>query len=101
MDLHTFLLGLMVVAIFTSLFTQAVKKILTEHKKKYHSNTLAGIVAIVLSVCLAVGYAIIKGITVDAAYIVYIIALVLLGWLSAIVGYDKVVQALAQIKEKK
>ncbi len=101
MSLHIFLTGLMIVATFTSLVTQAVKTLLDEHGKKYYSNTLAGIVAIILSVGLAIGYAVVKDISVDAAYIVYIVALTLLGWLSAIVGYDKVTQALAQIKDKK
>ncbi|MBO5610550.1 MAG: aminopeptidase [Eubacterium sp.] len=101
MSLHIFLTGLMIVATFTSLVTQAVKTLLDEHGKKYYSNTLAGIVSIILSVGLAIGYAVVKDISVDAAYIVYIVALTLLGWLSAIVGYDKVTQALAQIKDKK
>ena len=101
MTLHIFLLALMIVATFTTLFTQAIKTILDEHNKKYYSNTLAGIVAVVLAVGLAVGYAIIKDLNFDAAYVVYIIALTVLGWLSAIVGYDKVAQALAQIKENK
>lgn len=100
MTLHIFLLALMVVATFTTLFTQAIKTILDEHKKKYYSNTLAGIVAIILSIGLAIGYAIIKDLNFDAAYVVYIIALTVLGWLSAIVGYDKVLQAFTQIKEK-
>jgi hypothetical protein len=101
MTLHIFLLGLLVVATFTTLVTQAVKTLLDEHGKKYYSNTLAGIVAIVLAVGLSIGYAVVKDVNVDAAYIVYIVALTLLGWLSAIVGYDKVMQALTQIKEKK
>ena len=31
---------------------------------------------------------------------VYLIALVFLSWLSAMVGYDKVMQAISQIKSK-
>lgn len=101
MTLHIFLLALMIVATFTTLITQAIKTLLEEHGKKYYSNTLAGIVAIILSIGLAVGYAIVKGLNFDAAYVVYIIALTVLGWLSAIVGYDKVTQAMTQIIDNK
>ena len=42
MTLEIFLLGLMIVSIFTGLFTDGIKKLLDEMKVKYHSNFLAG-----------------------------------------------------------
>lgn len=49
MTLEIFLLGLMIVSIFTGLFTEGIKKLLDEMTVKYHSNFLAGGVAVVLS----------------------------------------------------
>ena len=42
MTLEIFLLGLMIVSIFTGLFTEGIKKLLDEMRVKYHSNFLAG-----------------------------------------------------------
>lgn len=42
MTLEIFLLGLMIVSIFTGLFTEGIKKLLDEMTVKYHSNFLAG-----------------------------------------------------------
>ena len=46
MTLEIFLLGLMIVSIFTGLFTEGIKKLLDEMTVKYHSNFLAGGVAV-------------------------------------------------------
>ena len=88
MNFETFLLLLMIVSIFTGLFTEGIKKLLDEVSKKYLSNFLAGFVAVVLS-------------QINAKMAVYLIALVLLSWLASMVGYDKVIQAIAQCKKYK
>ena len=90
-NFEIFLIGLMVISTLTGLVTEAIKKILTEHNTKFHANTLAGIVATVLSVGVGVGYAIIKNTGFTAQVVVCIIALTFMGWLCAMVGYDKVV----------
>jgi putative Mn2+ efflux pump MntP len=81
----------MVISTLTGLVTEAIKKVLTEHNKKYHANTLAGIVATVLSAAIGVGYVIITSTAFTPQIIVYIVALIFMGWLCAMVGYDKVV----------
>lgn len=86
-----FLLGLLVISTLTGLTTEAVKKILTEHNVAYRANTVAGIVATVLSVGVGIGYSIIAGISFSAALVVYIIALMFMSWLCSMVGYDKVI----------
>lgn len=86
-----FLTGLMVVSALTGLVTEAVKKILDEHEKKYFSNTLAGIIAAVLSLLVGIGYMVLNSIAFSAQIVVCIIALILLSWLCSMVGYDKVV----------
>ena len=96
--LQTFLLGLLISSTFTSLATEAIKKILTENGKSYSANTLAGIVALVLSAALGVCYVLVNNAEFTTQIIICIIALVFISWLCAMVGYDKVIQAISQFK---
>lgn len=100
MTFETFLLLLMIVSVLTGLFTEAVKKLLDELNKSYKSNMLAGIVAAALSAAIGTGYVILMESTINAKLAVILIALMLLSWLSAMVGYDKVIQAISQFKIK-
>lgn len=100
MTFETFLLLLMIVSVLTGLFTEAVKKLLDELNKSYKSNMLAGIVAAVLSAAIGTGYVILMETQINAKLAVILIALILLSWLSSMVGYDKVVQAISQFKIK-
>lgn len=100
MTLQIFLTGLLLVSILTGLATQAIKQILEEHKKQYYSNTIAGVVAILLAVSVDVGYTVLNSLAFDVAWVVYLIALIGLSWLCAMLGYDKVMQALTQIRGK-
>lgn len=96
-NLETFLIGLMAVSALTTLTTEGVKKILTEHSVKCHANTLAAIVATILSAAVGVGYAIVTDAGFTARVIVCIVAMVFMSWLCAMVGYDKVI---GQFKSK-
>ena len=98
MTIHIFLSILLAISVCTSLVTEGIKKLFAEYKKTYHANMLAGIVAIVLSVIVFAGYVILTDTTISAKIVVYFIAIVLLSWLGAMVGYDKVKQAILQIK---
>lgn len=100
MTLQIFLTGLLLVSILTGLVTEAIKRILEEQKKQYYSNTLAGIVAVVIAVLVDIGYTVLNNMAFDVAWVVYLIALIALSWLCAMVGYDKVIQALSQIRSK-
>lgn len=97
---ETFLTGLLVVSGLTGLVTEAVKKILDEHNKTYHSNTLAGITSAVLSLLVGIGYVILAGIAFTEQIVVLLIALILLSWLCAMVGYDKVVGCFSKTGDK-
>ena len=98
---ETFLTGLMIISGLTGLVTEAVKKILDEHGVKHvASNTLAGIVAAVLSVLIGVGYVIIAAIPFTAQIVVCLVALMLLSWLCAMVGYDKVLGCFSKTGDK-
>lgn len=98
MSFEIFLLLLMIVSILTGLVTESIKKLLDETKKPYRANLLAGIVAVVLSIGVDSGYIILTETAMNEKMAVILIALVLLSWLSAMVGYDKVIQAIGQIK---
>lgn len=97
-NLQTFLTGVLVVSTLTGLATEAVKTVLTEHNKQYQANTLAGIVALVLSLSIGIGYVAITNMGFTTQVVISIIALVFMSWLCAMVGYDKVIQTISQIK---
>lgn len=97
MSYSIFLLGLMAVSILTGLVTESVKIQLDELRKEYKANLLAGIIALVLSAATTIGYAIMTDTAWTLQYAVITVALMLLSWLCAMLGYDKVVQSISQI----
>lgn len=96
--LDTFLFGLLLTSTLTALVTEAIKIILVEHNVKYRANTLAGIVALFLSVGIGIGYVNVTGIGFNTQIITCLVAQVFMSWLCAMVGYDKVIQAISQFK---
>lgn len=100
-NFEIFLLGLLVTSTLTALVTEAVKKIMTEHNIEYRANTLAGIVSTVLSAALCVGYIVIANTGFTSHITVYLIAQIFMSWLCAMIGYDKVIQAISQFKTTK
>ena len=97
MNFEIFLIALFAVFLFTGLFTEAIKKWLDERGKTYFSNALAGYVAVALSVVVSAGYVILTEAALNAKTAVYLIALMVLSWLSSMIGYDKVIQTIQQI----
>ncbi len=81
----------------TTLITQGIKVVLTDMQKEYHSNILAGIVSIAVGVFACICYAVFSKIAVNAEFLLFSVCLVVLSWLCAMLGYDKVMQAIAQI----
>lgn len=99
MNLEIFLTLLLAVSILTGLTVEAIKEVLKELERPYKANILAGLVAVVLSVLVMAGYVTLVDAVINSKMAVYLIALVLLSWLSAMVGYDKVIQAITQIRK--
>lgn len=97
-NIEIFMLGLLVVSTLTSLVTEAIKKLLSERGITYYANTLAGVIAIILSVAIGIGYVVLTGTGFNAQIIVYIVTMVFVSWLCSMVGYDKVIQAIKQFK---
>ena len=86
-----FLVGLMVVSTFTGLVTEAIKKIVAERNVEYRPNTIAGVVAAVLSAAIGSGYVVMTNLAFTKQIVVCIVALMFMSWLCAMVGYDKVI----------
>lgn len=101
MTLEVFILGLVICSAFTSLVTEGIKKLLEKGKKTYNSNVIAAISAIVVAVVAAVLYAVLKDVPVDVKYVALSVLLSVFSWLGAMVGYDKVIQTIGQIVNKK
>lgn len=87
--------ALAIISGLTSLTVEAIKKILDD--RKYSSNLLAAIVAVILTVAVSAGYLVYFSIPLTSQIVVIIIALVFLAFLASTVGYDKVVQLFKQI----
>lgn len=100
-NFEVFLIGLMIVSTLTGLVVEAIKKILVEYNVKYRANTLAGIVAAVLSAAIGVGYAVVTQTSFTAQFIVCLIALVFMSWLCSMVGYDKVIGTFKSVDKGK
>ena len=97
-SLQVFMIGVLITSTFTGLTTEAIKKILAERGKSYYANSLAGIVSLVLSFAIGIGYMLTSNVTFNAQFGVCLVALVFVSWLCAMVGYDKVVQTISQLK---
>ena len=92
------LIALGAISVFSSLLTQAIKKILDGEQIKYSSNILVVIVSTVLTILSSIGYLVYTQTDPTPQIIIEILVLILLSFLSATLGYDKVLQAIAQIK---
>lgn len=97
-NLEIFLMGLLITSTLTGLVTEAVKKILEEHNKLYKTNTLVGLIAIFVSIVLGIGYVLLKTVAINSQTLICLFALCFMSWLCAMVGYDKVIQAISQFK---
>ena len=98
LDFNLLTVGLMAVSVLTNLTVQAIKTLLNKGDKNYSSNILAAIVAVILSVIVAIFYSILNKVSVGAVYVIEVITLAYLSFLIATVGYDKVMQAINQIR---
>lgn len=80
----------------TTLVTEAIKKMIGE--REYSANILVAIVSVVVSGLISVGWIILYDISLTAQVGVHIVALIILSWLCAMIGYDKVKQTITQLR---
>ena len=83
----------------TSLCTECCKKILDEAKISYASNVVVFIIACVVGVCGTGVYYLLNSIEFNTINIVYMILMGVATSISAMVGYDKVIQTIEQLRK--
>lgn len=86
-------------AIATSLLTQLLKSILNAWKKQYASNVIVAVVSVLVGCCGTALYYVNYQIPFNALTSVYLAIMCLLNCAGAMVGYDKVKQAIIQIRD--
>lgn len=101
MTLALFVTLVSIFAVAVSLITEAVKKFLQDAKKNYSAN----IVVLILSVIVGVGGTalvyLFMGIPYTAPNIVCMVLMAVAVWVDSMVGYDKVIQMIEQLKTLK
>lgn len=99
MDLVNFQI-LALISVLTTLTTECVKTLFKKLDKDYISNIIAVIVAVILSGVICIAYPVImQGVVVDAQLIFKAVVMAFFATLCACLTFDKVVQALKQLKE--
>lgn len=88
---------LAVFATLTSMMTQAVKMFLDGLKIRYASNILVLVIALVIGCGGTALYLVNQKIPITALTAVYLAIMGIGNWLTAMLGYDKVKQALEQL----
>ena len=96
MDWKIVVYGIAIVSCFSGLIVQGIKSILKDLNKTFPKNILVGIVAVVFSILLSVGYAIIFNIPFSASYVVWTVVVIIGGWLGSMFGFDKIKQTWEQ-----
>lgn len=100
----TFTLFIALLTIFapvTSLVTEATKKPLDEHGVKYSSNVLACVISAVIGSFGSIVYYVLFNIPFTMQNIICIVLMGICTSVGAMVGYDKVMQTIDQIKNTK
>lgn len=100
MSVTLFIMLLTAFSTITGICTECCKKILDEIKISYSSNILAFIVACIVGVSGTAIYYILSSIEFNVANIICMFLMGLSTSISAMVGYDKVVQTIGQLKNK-
>lgn len=101
MTITTFLVLLAAFAAITSVVTEGVKKFLDSMEVSYASNVVVLIVALVVGCGGTAIYYVNYQIPFNALTSVYLALMGVANWLGAMVGYDKVKQAIEQLKNGK
>ena len=87
---------LLLCSTITGLVVEAIKKMVEITKP----NIVAAIVSIIVGILIPIGYVLIMHISFSTETILYIVSIVVLSWLVSMLGYDKVIQSLLQVKRR-
>lgn len=100
MNITLFVTLLTIFSTVTAFCTQVCKKVLDEAKVTYASNILAFIVACVVGIGGTAVYYVLYSIEFNAINVVCMVLMGLATAIGAMVGYDKVIQAIEQLRNK-
>ena len=100
MTVEIFLILLTAFSLVTSLLTEGVKKVLDDIKFTYASNVLALVVAVIVGGAGTAIFYMWNDIAWTSLNIICIFLMMCANWLGAMLGYDKVIQAITQMKGK-
>lgn len=98
MTVEMFLILLTFFSVVTGFVTQAVKKVLDDFDEIYASNIVVLCVAVVVGGLGTAAYYFWGGYQWNAHNIISIFLMMGANWLGAMVGYDKIKQAITQFK---
>lgn len=98
MTYEVFIMLVMAFSVITSLFVEAGKKLLDSLKVGYATNILVLCVAIIVGGFGTAFFYVFNNIVFTASNIICIILMICANWLVSMIGYDKVVQAITQLK---
>ena len=101
MTITSFLVLLAAFAAITSVVTEGVKKFLDSMEVSYASNVVVLIAALIVGCGGTAIYYVNYQIPFNALTSVYLALMGVANWLSAMAGYDKVKQAIEQLKNGK
>ena len=101
MTLTLFMALLVILAVCVSLITEAVKKFLDDAGIKYSANIVVLIVAVIVGAGGTALMYLFMGIAFTPPNIVGMVLMAVAVWVGAMVGYDKVIQMIEQLKNLK
>lgn len=101
MTLTIFMTLLVILAVCVSLITEAVKKFLDDAGAKYSANIVVLIVALLVGAGGTALMYLFMGIAFTPPNIVCMVLMAVAVWVGAMVGYDKVIQMMEQLKNLK
>ena len=92
---------LLLISIVTNLTVESVKKLLNRNDAAYSSNILAVSVSVIVAIVICSVYLVMNDIAFSTKIGVEMFVMTYLSFLTATVGYDKVMQTIEQIKTTK
>mgnify|MGYP006922124176 FL=1 len=98
MTISMFTIILAACAVATSLLVQGIKKFLDEMKIRYASNIVVLVVALIVGCGVTALYYVNYQVPLNVLNSVYLAIMGIANWLGSMLGYDKVKQAIEQIK---
>lgn len=101
MTMEFLFIALLLISVLTNLTVEGLKKIFDKKDANYSTNVMAAITSVIISIAISAGYLIYTETMLNARIAVELIALAYLSFLVSTNGYDKVIQAIKQIKSGK